>query len=70
VALHENLPSFWFSALHRLSPLTQLDPAVWAAETAKIQRHEINQPSDTSYQLFHEYNKHYSSSNDPTSSMN
>jgi len=27
VALHESLPSFRFSALHRLSPLTQLGPA-------------------------------------------
>ena len=27
VALHESLLRFWFSALHRLSPLTQLGPA-------------------------------------------
>src|SRR5208282_3949931 len=27
VELHESLPSFRFSALHRLSPLTQLGPA-------------------------------------------
>ena len=27
VALHESLLCFWFSALHRLSPLTQLGPA-------------------------------------------